>query len=141
MSLDLRSCAECGRAFAYNGRDVCDKCLDKEDAKYGLVRRYVRDNPGASVIEVAEATKVNEEIVLRMVKEGRLKVNGQIKAGNCERCGKRISSEAKYCDGCFNIINSELRTAIKSDESPPSPMSKGTKSARDSKQMYIRPKQ
>ena len=65
---DLRNCSECGRLFAYQGRDICSRCLEGEDEEYMVVRRYVRDHPGASVFEVADETGVEEEKILQFLK-------------------------------------------------------------------------
>jgi ferredoxin len=109
--------------------------MDKEDVKYGIVRKYVRDNPGASILEVSEATKIDEAFILRMVNDGRLKVGGYVTVGSCQRCGKRIS-EGTYCETCHGILNSELRSVIGPGESKASnPLPTSGKG-----QMYIRPK-
>ncbi len=135
MALELKNCNECGRVFADNGKTICNKCLDKEDAKYTIVRKFVSENPGASILEVSEGTGVEEEIVLHLVKEGRLKVEGHVEARSCVRCGKRIS-KGTYCEGCFNVINSELNSVIgpKEDNSQKAARSK------QSDKMYVRPK-
>ncbi|MDR1160550.1 MAG: hypothetical protein LBK69_08005 [Syntrophomonadaceae bacterium] len=139
MGVELRNCTECGRLFAYEGKSICNRCLDREDVKYSIVRKYVRENPGASIIQVAEATKIEESIVLHMVKDGRLKVGGYTAINNCVRCGKRIS-EGTYCETCLSAINKELRMAIEPgeefvDEKKP----KGKSKSRQDK-MYVRHK-
>jgi hypothetical protein len=100
------------------------------------VRKYVQENPGASIIQVAEATKVDEGVVLQMVKDGRLKVGGYTEVSNCVRCGKRIS-EGTYCETCLSLINKELKMAIEpleeGDEKSPSARTRQDK-------MYVRHK-
>ena len=68
MEADLRNCRECGRLFVFAGRSVCVECVAKEEEQYKLVRRYVRDNPGASVFEVSRQTGVIEEKILRFLR-------------------------------------------------------------------------
>lgn len=108
---ELRNCAECGRLFAYQGRNLCSKCLKKEEDQYNIVRRYVRDNPGASVFEVADATGIEEEKILQFLRDGRLQSKGFTEIMECERCGRRISS-GRLCDSCLGQINNEIRDAI-----------------------------
>ncbi|HWP95338.1 MAG TPA: TIGR03826 family flagellar region protein [Syntrophomonadaceae bacterium] len=116
MGADIRNCAGCGRMFAYQGRNLCSKCLENEDTDYGVVRRYVRDNPGAGVFQVAEATGVEEEKILQFLKDGRLQSKGFVEITNCERCGKRIS-EGKFCEQCRGEINQALRSVLPSSSS------------------------
>lgn len=113
MGPNLRNCSECGRVFAYQGRNICNKCLEKEDGDYAIVRRYVRDHPGASVPEVAEATNIDEEKILQFIRDGRLIKRGSTYTTLCERCGKTISS-GKYCENCLRELGAEIKSVIPS---------------------------
>ena len=128
MAPDLRNCSICGRLYAFQGRDICSKCLEKEDDDYAVVRRYVRDNPGASVPEVAEATGVDEEKILQFLRDGRLISKGMSYTTMCERCGKSIPS-GKYCDSCLKQLGAEFKSVIpsapKKSEPEIKPRSKG----------------
>lgn len=107
---DLRNCQECGRLFAYQGRNLCRKCLEKEEEEYLIVRRYVREHPGATVFEVAEATDIEEEKILQFLRDGRLQSRGFTNVIECERCGAKISS-GRYCQSCTNSLASDLNKA------------------------------
>ncbi|MGI5921536.1 MAG: TIGR03826 family flagellar region protein [Syntrophomonadaceae bacterium] len=111
MNGDLRNCPQCGRLFAYQGKNLCQKCLEKEDDEYIIVRRYVRDHPGASVFEVADATGVDEQDILRFLKDGLLHSRGFSASLECEGCGKRIS-EGRFCDSCRARLGAELKQAV-----------------------------
>lgn len=117
MAPDLRNCPMCGRTFAYQGRNICNKCLEKEDDDYAIVRRYVRDNPGASVAEVAEATQIDEEKILQFLRDGRLITRGMSYTTLCERCGKTISS-GKFCDSCLKRLGAEFKSVIPTRQAP-----------------------
>lgn len=123
---NLRNCSECGRLFAYQqGRSVCSRCLEKEEEEYLVVRRYVRDHPGATVFEVAEETGIEEEKILQFLRDGRLHSKGFAELLECERCGKRINS-GKYCAECLGELDKQIRGVISSDRSAssaPSPES------------------
>ncbi len=109
MGLNLKNCPRCGRVFpAGSGRDICSKCLEAEDDDYGVVRRYVRDHPRSTVVEVAEETGVDEEVILQYLRDGRLMSNSFSSVINCERCGKSIRG-GRYCDSCLNVIDSQIR--------------------------------
>lgn len=110
---ELRNCPECGRLFAYQSRNLCSKCLEKEEHDYNVVRRYVRDHSGASIFEVAEATGIDEEKILQFLRDGRLQSKGFANVMECERCGRRISS-GRLCDSCRAQLGNEMRGAISS---------------------------
>ncbi len=107
---DLRNCSECGRLFAYQGRDICSRCLEGEDEEYMVVRRYVRDHPGASVFEVADETGVEEEKILQFLKDGRLQSKGFAELQECQMCGRRITA-GKYCETCVKRLDVQLKEA------------------------------
>jgi uncharacterized protein len=111
MSADIRNCMECGRLFAYQGRSVCNKCMEKEDSEYAVVRRYVRDHPGEGVSDVSEATGIEEEKILQFLKDGRLQSSGFVEPTTCERCGKRIP-EGKFCEQCRGAIEHAVRSVL-----------------------------
>lgn len=112
MTADLRNCSICGRLFAYQqGRVVCSRCRQQEEDQYMLVRRYVRDHPGATVFEVAEETGVEEEIILQFLRDGRLQSKGFAEVLQCQRCGVRIDS-GKYCASCLRELDNQLRGVI-----------------------------
>ncbi|MGI5911529.1 MAG: hypothetical protein ACOX6E_02970 [Syntrophomonadaceae bacterium] len=113
MGSNLKNCSICGRLFAYQGRDVCSKCLEKEDSDYTIVRNYVRDHPGVSVVQVAEHTKIEEEKILKFLREGRLINRNMGEVISCARCGKNIYS-GKYCPECLQQLDKQIQKIISS---------------------------
>ena len=110
--MDLRNCSRCGNLFAYTGRNICNKCLNQEEEEYTIVRKYVRDHAGASVIEVSEATGVEEEKILQFIRDGRLKSQGFTGVLACERCGKSINT-GRFCVACMQQRDKEIRGALR----------------------------
>lgn len=116
MTANLRNCVECGRLFAYiQGRPVCSRCMEQEEEKYLVVRRYIRDHPGATVFEVADETGIEEELILQFLREGRLQSKGFAEVLECQRCGKRINS-GKYCENCVRELDTQIRGLVSSDK-------------------------
>ncbi|NLB17587.1 MAG: hypothetical protein GX825_02350 [Syntrophomonadaceae bacterium] len=74
------------------------------------VRTYIRENPGATIIETAEATEVPEETILRFLRDGRIISQGLKNsfALHCNRCGDVINS-GTYCQTCRDDLNREIR--------------------------------
>lgn len=115
---NLRNCSQCGRLFPYAGRNICGNCLEKEEEEYQLVRKYVRDHPGAGVLEVAEATEVEHDKILQFLRDGRLKSKGMTTSLTCERCGIAISN-GRWCDKCTQQVKSEIQGAAPAKPAQP----------------------
>lgn len=123
MSLDLTNCKKCGRAFMSDGNVDCKRCRGGSEDEYRIVKEYVYDNPGATIIEVHEATDVPEKRILQYLREGRLEITDDSNfVLDCQRCGVGIKS-GKYCDKCAHEMAMELRSAItpKKKEEPEKP--------------------
>jgi flagellar operon protein (TIGR03826 family) len=114
---NIRNCPQCGKIFAYLGRNLCPACIEKEEEDYKVVRRYVREHPGASINEVAAATEVEEEKILAFLRDGRLHSKGIKIDLTCERCGKIITT-GRYCAQCLNVLGSELQQVLKTGSQP-----------------------
>ena len=111
----LRNCPQCGRVFSYLGRNLCPRCLDKEEDEFKVVRSYIRENPGATITETAEATGVAEQTILRFLRDGRLLSQG-LQASitlECERCGRSIT-EGTYCTSCQQELQREVKQTMSS---------------------------
>lgn len=120
---NLRNCSQCGRLFPYAGRNICGKCLEKEEEEFQLVRKYVRDHPGAGVLEVAEATEIEQDKILQFLRDGRLQSKGLTTSLACERCGVLISS-GRWCEKCTNEVNAEIRGVVPKPAQPEKPLPK-----------------
>ncbi|QGU00438.1 hypothetical protein SYNTR_1844 [Candidatus Syntrophocurvum alkaliphilum] len=105
---DLRNCQECGRLFAYQGKNRCRKCQENEEEEYLIVRRYIREHPGASVFETSEATDVEEEKILQFLRDGRLQSRGFKNVLECVSCGQKIS-QGRFCDNCTNQLAADFQ--------------------------------
>lgn len=112
----LQDCSRCGRTFAsIDGETLCKKCLaeDLED-DFKIVRDYLYDNPGASINEVAENTKVDRKIIIKLLREDRIEIT-EVEQSiiTCVKCGKKIKS-GTMCDECKkNELMKDLNSAAK----------------------------
>ncbi len=111
--MDLRNCKKCGRVFAYNGSEICSRCLGDDEGDFKKVKEYLYDNPGATIVEVSEETGVSEKKILRYLRESRIEIR---EADNllldCQRCGKPIQS-GRFCDKCVVEMKKEFTAAVK----------------------------
>ncbi len=70
---ELRNCPVCNNLFSYFGTSsLCPGCTDTADKQFSMIRDYIYDHPGSKMIEVARATGVKEDVILRFLREGRL---------------------------------------------------------------------
>jgi len=99
---------------------VCPNCADAEEADYERIREFVSQNPDCNPAEVAQATGIPDDVVLRVVDAGRI---AQVKSGTTVRCGRcgapAISMAKKLCETCLAELNSELARSKSSVKLPP----------------------
>lgn len=110
---ELSNCPNCGDIFVKNQfRDICQKCWKEEEKQYEIVYQFIRkrENRTATINQVVEATEVEEDLILKFIRTGRLKVAQFPNLGYpCDKCGKMIQ-KGKICDDCSDKIRKELKT-------------------------------
>ncbi|MFZ5968981.1 MAG: TIGR03826 family flagellar region protein [Bacillota bacterium] len=129
---DIRNCKECGKIFSYEGFSrVCPRCRQKDEDAFRIVKEYVYDHPRATITEVAEETGVDEDKILRYLREGKLEIvgDGSTLVLGCERCGKGITT-GRFCDACAREMEVEFKKGLNQSAAP-----KSTKTDKD--KMYI----
>lgn len=115
---ELRNCPKCDQVFVKNSlRDVCESCYKEEEKLFEVVYQYIRkrENRTASLMQVVEVTGVEEDLIAKWIKIGKLKIAAFPNMGyKCEKCGTQIR-EGKLCYGCKKGLQSEL-VKFESDE-------------------------
>ncbi|MHB9093455.1 MAG: hypothetical protein ACYC21_02185 [Eubacteriales bacterium] len=114
---DLRNCPVCGKVFVKLNRNLCPECMDKEEFEYEEARKYLKDNPGASIEEISELTGIDEKKIMRWVREGRIDVNydGVSPGVTCKRCGASISL-GNLCSNCIRLLSGQMKSAATSSK-------------------------
>lgn len=109
---ELKNCPSCGEFFNYTGiRDVCNKCAMNEEKLYEDVYRFLRkrENRAANVERIVEATGVEETLLHKWVRKGRLQPAMFPNLGYpCDNCG-RLTNTGKLCANCTADIKNGLR--------------------------------
>lgn len=107
---DLRNCPRCGKLFAYIGRSICNRCIEQEEEEFKLVKEYIYNNPGATVFEVADATEVSVDKIMRFLREERLEISSDNVnlILECESCGTSIRT-GRYCQQCRDDLTNEMK--------------------------------
>lgn len=111
IEMELSNCPNCDSLFVKNNfREVCDSCYKEEEAKFDKVYQFIRkrDNRTATMKQVVAATEVEETLIIRFIKSGRLRIAQFPNLGiPCEKCGKAIH-EGKLCTDCIKSLRSDI---------------------------------
>lgn len=109
---ELANCPRCGKLFVKNGiRDICDECYKKEEEQFDKVYKFIRkrENRSATLKQVNEGTGVPEDIIIRFIKQGRLRTKMMENLTYpCERCGAPIH-EGRLCEKCQKEIQNDIK--------------------------------
>ncbi|GEM01723.1 flagellar operon protein TIGR03826 [Halolactibacillus halophilus] len=108
---DLANCSRCGNLFVKTTRDICQDCFNEEEKQFEIVYNFMkkRVNRQATIPEIVEATGVKEDLIIKFVKEKRLRT-AQFPnlTYPCDRCGKDIT-EGRLCQACSNDLSGGLK--------------------------------
>ncbi|MEJ8764576.1 TIGR03826 family flagellar region protein [Oceanobacillus sp. HCA-5259] len=107
---ELANCSRCGAVYVMTIRDICQDCYKKEEEAFQTVYHFLREkkNREATMIEIVEATGVEEKMIMKFVKERRLlPTDFPNLAYPCDRCGRGITT-GKLCENCQKELKSEL---------------------------------
>lgn len=108
----LKNCEKCGKIFAGESFNrICEKCSEKDDMAYKLVKDYMYDHPEASISEVAKFTLVEEERIYHYLRQAKLKIRGNSVSIDCERCGASISA-GRFCEKCTYEMSKGFKEAF-----------------------------
>ena len=111
--MDVRNCRSCHRLFNYlSGPDICPECKDKAEKKFQNVKEFVRENPRASIQEVADAKEVTTNQIRQWIREERLEFSSDSPVGiECEKCGATIRT-GRFCETCKNKMANAFSETI-----------------------------
>lgn len=110
--MEMKNCKKCGRVFASFGDKICPECKAAEDELFVTVKEYIYDHPHASIKEIAEETQVEEDTILRFLREGRIEVaDDSLSTLTCEKCGAPVKS-GRYCPECAKKLANSMNAAV-----------------------------
>jgi len=100
--VDVQNCKVCGRIFSATKPGVCQKCKAKENDALALVTNSLRDEPGQSVEDLSENTGVEDKLILKFIREGKIASEAITGTVPCGRCGKPAQSlSVRLCPKCL----------------------------------------
>ena len=133
--MNIIHCSFCKKPFQTLGSKVCVSCLEKIDKDFIKVRDYIYDHKHANIDTVSEETEVPKQIIIHLLKEGRLTIDDPSGSGGglltCEVCKKPIST-GRMCKACQDSVTSTMKRSLSSSQpqqpqkKPSSPSIKGS---------------
>ncbi|WP_010676919.1 TIGR03826 family flagellar region protein [Bacillus timonensis] len=116
---ELMNCPNCGGLFVKtNIRDVCENCYKEESKAFEMVYKFIRrrENRTATIFETSEGTGVDEELIIKFIRTGRLQLAQFPNLGYpCQKC-RTIIREGNLCIDCTKELRTELSTFEKEQE-------------------------
>lgn len=117
--MNIIQCTFCKKPFQSFGGRICGNCLERIDKDFITVRDYIYDNKHADIDTVSEETGVPKQIILHLLKEGRLIIDDPDGGGGllfCEVCKKPINT-GRMCKDCKDIVSVTMQKSIETRKS------------------------
>lgn len=109
--MPIANCKRCGRIYNRIRRDICSDCIVQEDRAFHIIRDYLREHRDAALAEVALETSVDAELIIDMIRDGRLILRDNPNLFyECERCGNP-TQVGRYCANCTKELSASLTHA------------------------------
>ncbi|MEB3328833.1 MAG: hypothetical protein VKQ33_06335 [Candidatus Sericytochromatia bacterium] len=109
--MSIVNCPRCHRMFRRLGdRKICPGCQDQEEQAYAALCEWLQEHPGASVADASAATGVDEAMVLRLLRDGRVTLLELLRAEDqptCRRCARPIAG-GHMCPACARALGDAL---------------------------------
>jgi len=119
--MNIIQCFFCKKPFQSYGGRICGNCLERIDKDFITVRDYIYENKHADMDTVSEETGVPKQIILHLLKEGRLIIDDPEHSSGglllCEVCRKPIST-GRMCKDCKGKIATTMQKNIATRGSP-----------------------
>lgn len=113
--MGVKNCPECGKLYMENPSGMCPACYAQEEVYEHKIGDYLREFGKAPIERIHEATGVSEKIILRMLKSGRLLVEGlNLISYPCDMCGIPIF-EGRICSKCNNNFTKQVKDSYQPD--------------------------
>ena len=111
--MNLRNCTRCGKMFNYIvGPIICDNCKKEMEEEFQKVKKYISENPAATMKQITEDNDVKMAQVREWIREERLMFaqNSPLQL-TCEKCGAQIQT-GRYCAKCKASMANGLTNAF-----------------------------
>ncbi len=117
--MQIKNCVKCGKMFQWVAGDmVCEACKKKEEEDFQKVKKYIEDNPSATMNEISKECEVKIPKLQQWVREERLVfAKGSPIQLTCENCGEPITT-GRFCAKCKAQLATGLGNSIAKPVAP-----------------------
>ena len=105
--MGLRNCTDCGKLCMEIPSKLCPECYAQEEVHEHTVGEYLREHGKATTQKIHEDTGVQEKIIMRMLKSGRLFSEGLV-GYPCDMCREPIY-EGRLCLDCASDLGKQVK--------------------------------
>ena len=132
--MEVVACSRCRRLFNYiSGPKTCPACLEAMEEDFQKCKKYIQENKGATIGQVAEECEVSEKQIREWVRQERLEfAEGSSIGVNCEKCGQMIRS-GRFCEKCKAAMTNSLNEVLEANK--PKKLETPKKDPKDSPKM------
>ena len=112
--MEVKNCRICGRLFNYIGGRTyyCPACNEELEKKFAVVKKYIQENPRATMKQISDDTEVTVQQLEKWVREERLAFADNADIGiECEKCGAMIKT-GRFCKACKGNLAADLSGAV-----------------------------
>mgnify|MGYP003593124126 FL=1 len=111
--MNLRNCSRCGKMFNYiAGPIMCENCKKELEEDFQKVKKYITDNPTASLKQITDDNNVKTSQIREWIREERLMFAKESPIQlTCENCGAPIQT-GRYCAKCKGTMANGLNNAF-----------------------------
>lgn len=136
--MNVRNCRKCGKIFNYAiGPVICPVCKEATEAKFQEVKKYVMDNRGSGVKDIADNCDVDIPQIQQWIREERLVFSDDSAISiDCELCGAMIKT-GRFCAKCKASMANDLNGAIRKKNEPSMTPSKSSGSGERDKVRFL----
>ena len=114
--MNVDNCPRCGRVFMKGFNDVCNNCLKEVELQYERCVKYLRENRGAILQELSEATEVSVRQITKFIREGRISIMNSPNMGYpCDVCGTTIR-ESHICESCRSKLVKDVNNTLEDEK-------------------------
>ena len=134
--MEVKNCRGCNRLFNYMGGGylLCPACKEQLGNKFSDVKKYIRENPKATMNQISEDNDVTVKQIERWVREDRLVFADDSPIGiDCEGCGAMIKS-GRFCNSCAVTMQRSFGSMY---NKPSEPQQKATNLRDKAKMRYL----
>jgi len=117
--MNIVQCTFCKKPFASIGGRICPACHEQIDRDFITVRDYIYETKHANIDKIAKETEVSKQIIVHLLKEGRLIIDSPDGDGLlvCEMCRKPINT-GRLCKDCTGKVSSSMDKNVDSNKKP-----------------------